>query len=369
MIRGWLKARYYIGGRYADRNLGTLRQLRWLVGLAVSAVAFYVAFVGVEWGPVRRSLLDADYLPLAATIPLLITLFFIRAQRWRLLLRPESDVSLLSAFWALNVGYFASVLLPLQLGELVRAYVLGETQGIAKVRLLSTIAVERVLDVLVLLALLGVLIPFVDLPSAALVTVVFVFLLALGLGLAILVAVVDRPRAEMSISRLGGLLPRRVRATGLRWGNSLLDGTTALSHPRIFAQVLVWTLLSWFTSATVIYLIMRAFSLDVPVAAAPFLLVATTFGFFVPSSPAAIGVYDAISIRSLTTVFSVAQEPATAYALTAHAIYMLPSSILGGVYIVWQSISLRWVQAWGEATDTVTSAPARGQSATGERRA
>lgn len=369
MKRDRLMACYYIGGRYADRNWGTMRHLRWFVGLAVSAAALYAAFVGVEWGPVRESLLDANYLPLAATIPLLITLFFIRAQRWRLLLQPESNVSLLSTFGALNVGYLASVILPLQLGELARAYVLGETQGIAKVRLLSTIAVERVLDVLVLLVLLGVLIPFVDLPDAALVTAILVFLLALGLALVILVTVVDRPRAEASIKRLGRLLPRSVRATGLRWGSSLLDGTTALSHPRIFAKVLFWTLLSWFTSATVIYLIMQAFSLDVPVAAAPFVLVATTFGFFVPSSPAAIGVYDAISIRSLTTVFSVAQESATAYALVAHAIYVLPSAVLGGAYLAWQGISLRWVRAWGEASDTAASTHATAHSATGEPQA
>ena len=83
-----------------------------------------------------------------------------------------------------------------------------------------------------------------------------------------------------------------------------------------------------------------------PATAAPFLLVATSLGFFVPSSPGALGVYEAISIRSLETVFSVAQEQATSYALVAHAFYLIPPTILGAIFFWWHHLNLRRIQSW-----------------------
>ena len=48
----------------------------------------------------------------------------------------------------------ANNLLPFRSGELVRAYILGEQRKISKVSTLGTIAVERLLDVVVLMLFL-----------------------------------------------------------------------------------------------------------------------------------------------------------------------------------------------------------------------
>lgn len=123
-----------------------MRHIRWLVGLAVSAVALYVAFAGVEWRQIGTSLTEANYLLVLAALPILLAMIAMRAERWRLLFYPDKDIALSSTFGALNVGYMAGNVLPLQLGEVARAYVLGENEGIAKTRVLSTIAVERLID-------------------------------------------------------------------------------------------------------------------------------------------------------------------------------------------------------------------------------
>ena len=325
-----------------------MRHLRWAIGFVIGGIALYVAFAGVEWRTVGSALAEANYGLLLAALPLLVTLLIMRAQRWRLLFFPDTNIGLLSTFGALNIGYLAGLILPLQLGEVVRVYVLGEMAGVGKLRVLSTIAVERLLDVFVLLAFLGLLIPFVALPQAALVTAALLLGLVLAIGFVVAVAVLDRARFESWLERLLRYLPARVQGMARSGSGSLLDGLSALSHPKILLSVLFWTVSSWATSAFVIYMMLRAFSLDVPVAAAPFLLVATTFGFFVPSLPAAVGVYDAIAIRSLTTVFSVAQEPATSYALVAHALYMVPPMILGALFFWWYNLSLRRIGSWSE---------------------
>ncbi len=325
-----------------------MRHLRWLVGLVISAVALYVAFVGVEWRQVGTSLAEANYLLVLAVIPIMLAMIAMRAERWRLLFYPRKDIALSSTFGALSVGYMAGNVLPLQLGEVARAYVLGEDEGISKAHVLSTIAVERLIDIVVLLSILGLLIPFVDFPRAALFSAVLILIVAIVAIAVVVFAVVDRQRAGALLERILTLLPAwaapRLRPIAV----SALEGLSALSHLRVVALVLMWTVLSWASSATIIYLVLQAFSIDVPLTAAPFLLVATTFGFFIPSSPGAVGVYDIISIKTLTIVFSVAQEPAATYALVAHALYLLPPTILGAGYLLWRELKSRRARRRGE---------------------
>jgi uncharacterized protein (TIRG00374 family) len=319
--------------------------LRWVVGIIISAIALYIAFVGVDWPAVGDALGAANYWLLLAALPVLFAVILMRAQRWRLLFYPDTHISLRSAFGALNIGYMAGAILPLQLGEVARVYVLSDTEKLPPGRVLSTVAIERLLDVFALLTILVVLVPFIDLPAAAVVTAVVIFAGFIVFATIIVIAVLDRPRVERWWVRLLRLVPGRFRARVERLGQSLLDGLSALSNPRILFLVSFWTGVSWMTSSLVTYLALRAFSLDVPFAAAPFLLIATTFGFFVPSSPGAIGVYHAITIRSLTTVFSVPHDQATSYALVVHALYLIPPTVIGALFFWWNHLSLRRLQS------------------------
>jgi uncharacterized protein (TIRG00374 family) len=319
-------------------------QLRWIVGIVISLVALYIAFVGVEWRDVWTALQDANYWLLAPALPLLFVYVLMRAQRWRLLFYPDRRISLLATFGALNIGYMAGAVLPLQLGEIARVYVLSDQQKLKVGRVLSTIAVERLLDVFALLFLLCLLIPFVDLPAVAAVTSIIIAGVFVVPAAIVVAAVRDRPRVEGWAHWAVRRLPERFRDHALGMVHALLDGLSALSNPRVFVTVVFWTFASWMTSSCVVYLVMRAFSLDVPFAAAPFVLIATTLGFFIPSSPGAIGVYHAISVRTLTSVFDVAHDAAVSYTLVVHALYLIPVTALGACFFWWSHLSLRRLQ-------------------------
>jgi glycosyltransferase 2 family protein len=323
--------------------------IRWTIALAVSGVALFVAFRGVHWSGVGEALQEANYLVLAAAVPMLIVLIIFRAQRWRLLFRPDTSVRLSSAFAALNIGYMINNLLPFQIGELARAYVLGESENVSKVRALSTIAVERVLDTLTLLLMLGLLLPFVDLPRVAAAASGLILAVAIGAATLIAFAASDRNRAERWLNRLTDFLPSRLQETARGWVGSLLDGLSAVQRPRLMGLVVLWTAIAWLTAAGIFLTVLTAFDLDVPLTAAPFLLVATTFGFFVPSSPASIGVYDAISIRTLTEVFSVSHEEAVSYAIVAHVLFLLPATIMGATFFLMHHVSVHRIRSWGSS--------------------
>jgi uncharacterized membrane protein YbhN (UPF0104 family) len=328
----------------AARGVMVFRRAHLLLGVAVSAVALYLALRGVHWGEVGHAIGEADaWLIVAASLMFIVTTS-IRAYRWRLLLYSVDSLRLWHLFGALNVGYFMNNILPLQVGEVGRAYLLSELSGISTTRSLSTIVVERVLDVLVLLLMLLVLAPFVPVPAgarvpAALLAAAFV-VFASGLVLA------SRHRGPLPslIERGIDLAPAPSRPKLRQMAENGVHGFAVLADPARGLAAAGVTAAAWLTVGVTMYLGMRAFHLHLGYEAAMLVVIATTFGFFFPSTPGAFGVYHAIVIATLTQVFDVDKNLAVSFALVVHLVVYLPPVLIGTGVLwverrVWQRTS------------------------------
>lgn len=82
----------------------------------------------------------------------------VRAGRWTLLLRNAGERAGLASAWRIMmVGWFANGIFPAKPGDLYRAHLLGRAYRTPASKALGTIVTERVLDFIVLLALIDVL--------------------------------------------------------------------------------------------------------------------------------------------------------------------------------------------------------------------
>ncbi len=63
------------------------------------------------------------------------------------------------------MGYLINTILPGRLGEVARAYLLARLERIGLAVVLSSVAVDRVLEMTVLALMLGVVLPSIDLPE------------------------------------------------------------------------------------------------------------------------------------------------------------------------------------------------------------
>ena len=303
------------------------------IGLVVSLGSLVLAFRGLRWGSVGDALLDANYGLLALTVVLMLVSLVLRGQRWAVLFYPRRGMSLVSLTGALNVGYAFNNLLPLRVGELARAYVIGEAEDVSSAHALSTIVVERTLDTLTVVALLLITIPFIDAPDWVKGPAVLV---GLGfLGLAVLLAAVSaaQERAMALVSRAVRFLPERYRQRTVRAAESALEGFAVLRRPAVLVQAVGWSVASWLTSAALVFVTLRAFDLELSFTAALFVMGATSLGMIVPSSPGYIGVYHAIAIETLTSVFGVERADAAGFALVSHALFYLVPIIFAMAYL------------------------------------
>jgi uncharacterized protein (TIRG00374 family) len=233
---------------------------------------------------------------------------------------------------ALYLGYLANTVIPLRVGELVRAYLVGQTERASTSTALATVLIEKVFD-LGTMALLLVILGFVmQLPewarAAAVASGVGLCIAAVGLA----VTLVAREWALRVSAALEERLPplRRIRVTALL--SSFLDGLSFVRKPRLLATVVLWSIVMWAGSGVTVYLGLASVGVVIPPSVALFVLAVTNLGMAVPSAPGYVGVFHSAVVVALAP-YGVAPTAATAAAIVLHAV-IFGTFIVGGVFFL-----------------------------------
>lgn len=313
------------------------------VGLVVSAAALALALLGIDLRQVVETLAQAEYVYLIPVTAGMLAYLASRAVRWRLLLGP--GVSLSRCFWVTAIGYLVSNVLPFRLGDPARAVVIGRGGKVSTAAALSTVVVERVLDMLMVVALLAGLAPFVSGAGSA----VGAGLVAGGAALAasaVLLLLAFRPDwGRRAVRWVLGWVPRLDSERWARALDGLFDGLAPLRSGRRGLALLAWSVITWACVVAFHWAILRAFLPRPPALAAPFLVCVLGLGMAVPSSPGAVGVFHAVARYGLAVPFGVPTEEAVTIAFALHAFQYVVVSLLGLIGLAQESISLGWVQA------------------------
>ncbi len=98
-----------------------------------------------NWG---TALAHANLVPILIAIGIYIIGYLLRSLRWSILLKPIRASSAIDLLWVMVIGYFANNVLPLRIGELVRAHLCGKKFHISRTASLGTILLERIFDTL-----------------------------------------------------------------------------------------------------------------------------------------------------------------------------------------------------------------------------
>lgn len=309
--------------------------LRALLGLLVSALFLVLLLRQVNLSEVWNSLRGVEWQWLAlAAVPFALGLW-LRALRWRLVLRASVPVTQSEATSLMLVGLAANNLLPVRAGEIVRAVLVERRHGGSRVQVLATIVVERVFDGLVLALFLAVVLATADGNDV-------LQLLAVVMGLGFVVAatvlawIAARPEvANRELVRLLGVVPTRVRPEARRWMGNFVAGLSQLRGLQGWTAVLLASVGAWGLEAVTYWFVGEGFGLGL----APWLYLgvagAANLAIAAPSTSGGIGPFEFFA-REMLVVFGATSEVATAYALALHALILVPV-VIAGLLLLWQS--------------------------------
>jgi uncharacterized protein (TIRG00374 family) len=312
--------------------------LKWVVYAIAAAALVYVVW-NLNLSDLRRGISDMLWWPVVLAILLQIVPRVVQAWRWGYLLRPVKT-RMRMLLHAIYVGTLMNGILPLCPSDLVRGFMVARNTNTGTVRVLSSQAVERAADGLVLavvawLAIRGLRVPAaVDHALLALVALVAVMMLV---GL---VATLKHRRLHGYVESRDpvGRAGRKLKSASLE----LLGGARAVK---------AWTMpISISTGVgtvgmqvAVMWLMLYAYHIDLSLLQAAALFGIITIGTLVPNAPGKIGTWQFFCILGLG-LFGVPAAHAAGFSLVAFAIWTVPSLLLGVVALVVSPVS------WAELT-------------------
>lgn len=265
--------------------------------------------------------------------------YLIRAWRWQVLLSPIKKISFKTSLEILVIGFTANNLLPLRAGELVRAYLIGQKEGISKTSAFATVVAERLFDgiIIVSLTILGATV--ITLPLWVKNTIIFssvIFLLALC---AFIFLLFFNRQTMILVHFFLRLLPSTLKKRVEDLLNVFTAGIEFLRSPKRLFWVATTSLGIWLTEASFYYLAAISFGFDINFLHALFLKGILNLGILLPSAPGYLGTFEFFIVEGLA-LMGISETPALGYALVSHFVEFVAITVLGIFYWIRYGISL-----------------------------
>lgn len=309
------------------------KTFRLVLGVALAALFAWLTLRQVDAARLGKVLGAArpDYL--VAALALLCAGYACRIARWRIMLARENP----ALGWAdcagpLLAGFAANNVLPFRAGDLMRTFAFNARLGTTAGAVLATMLVERLLDLLMMILVLGAALWSFDFDLARLLGIGGpVLVLAAGAILVVLLF----PGLLKPATRVARALAARLPAAArLQDGIDKVTTTLAqLAGGHTMARLIAWSGAAWLAEGGVYWLAAQALaSIATPVGGWLALPVAT-LATLIPSTPGYVGTFDYFAALAMTAAGN-DQTAAAAYALLVHMILWLPPTALGGLYLV-----------------------------------
>ncbi|HEY0064992.1 MAG TPA: lysylphosphatidylglycerol synthase transmembrane domain-containing protein [Telluria sp.] len=303
-----------------------------LAGAAITVLCVVVIARQVKLADVMAAIEHFQWPYLVLGVLMLSAGYALRILRWSLLLRAsEPKVTFGNCVAPFLSSIALNNVLPLRLGDLVRAFVFPVAMGVPKIMATSSLVMERLIDLMTLLCCLALglfAIRTAQVPpmiSESAVTLAVVGGVALTL-------------CFLFSGALARLLGARAAAGGklakpLATAAGLLRGFEAMSRPRVLGTTLLISMLVWVGESGMFYFVMRGFGLDPTPVMALLVMAIATLSTLVPSSPGYVGPFHLAAFTAISLVGGTAAQ-AGSYAVLSHLALWLPTTLAGALAIL-----------------------------------
>ena len=305
------------------------------------------------WAEMRRA---RPLLLLAAVIVTGAT-YVLRALRWQYVLAPLGHAHFKNAFRATVIGFAATFLLPARAGEVIRPLLLARREGLPATATFATIILERLMDMVTVLALFAVFVLTADPATVSAQPAHLARVKAGGLlaaaaaAVALTVAFVAAGHPERLgrwALRIERVLPARLARMVAKFVESFTQGLGVLRQPRRLVVSLALSVPLWMSIAAGIWLTSLAFHITFPYVGSFLVMTILVVGVAMPT-PGAVGGFHAAYQIAVQSFFGAPDDRAIGAAIVLHAVSFVPVTLLGLVFMARDGLSLSRAQALAAA--------------------
>jgi glycosyltransferase 2 family protein len=324
----------------SDRKSRLIPIVRSIILLGLALLLLFFAFRGVSLRKVYQEILKSKAGWVLLSLLISLVALVVRAHRWNFLIEPLGyRPTLRNTTYSVMVGYFANLAFP-RLGEITRCGSLSTAEGIPFNKLLGTVVVERIIDVLSLLLCIFIvgIIEFNRLGN----------FLSKNLAEPLLGRLKTITSTNTGVvSLVGGLLLVIVllvlfiryskRKSGTKWAamiDGFLKGLMSIRNLKkpwlfIFHSLFIWVL---YYLSVYVCLFALPFTSNLGLSAALFLLVAGGIGMSAPVQ-GGIGAYHLLVSQGLL-LYGISLEDGLSFATLLHSLQLVTVIVTGSIALL-----------------------------------
>lgn len=244
---------------------------------------------------------------------ILCAVHFFRAYRWVYLLRPLADNEAIKTATLLSVafvGFFAIMVFPLRMGEFVRPYLISKRTKISMSSAFGTIAIERVVDGLLLSGILTFclfFLPFSDENYSWVRSTGFLTLVVFVVAMLVLIITIYKGNTAVDFfSKIGSRVWKKGSEKVANVLREFLRGLSVFPNLRYLIPFLIISLLYWGINGFGMWLFAQSCGLPISVIGGFTIMTMLGVGILFPTGPGHFGnfqvaVWLALTLQGLST--------------------------------------------------------------------
>lgn len=299
---------------------------------------------------------------LLGTLALYVVLHFFRAWRWNNLLRPMGVSLPTGKLLAISsVGFMAILALPARLGEFVRPALLRQKGKVSASAVLGTVAVERIVDGLVVSLLvfgcsLAIHLSHPAVEKPWMMPMAYISLAVFLAATTFLAFALRWPRLTTRFAVKMTLLDRLAPSLAAKIEQKLYDlirGFLVLKDWSNLVWFCVWSVVYWTANGLSMWVLARGMGLDLSLVGAFATMGIIAVGISLPNSPGLVGQFHWLTTLGLSLYVSdeIAHTTGLAYAIVLHGIQVLWYVGVGALAMFTSHVSFADVLASRRAVD------------------
>jgi glycosyltransferase 2 family protein len=311
--------------------------LRLVIGLALSAVCLYFVFRNIKFAEVEQALSTFRWPFLIVGVASLAVGYTARIYRWRMLLAACGPAVTTRACAS---PFLASIalnnVLPFRLGDVVRALVFPAALGVTRTAATATLVLERLVDLLTLLACLAVAASFF--PAGALpAAVVDIVIVVATLGSVALLCLVLFTGLIVRLVRwfadkLEHKAPPKI-VMAVKAAADLAAALGSISQLHTIVAALGISFVAWAGELGLYLSLMHGIGMTFSLPGGLLLMSMATIATLVPSSPGYVGPYH-LAAFTAAHLMGGSSSQAMTLAVLCHLGVWLPTTIAGAIVMV-----------------------------------
>ncbi|MFX0137939.1 MAG: lysylphosphatidylglycerol synthase transmembrane domain-containing protein [Candidatus Hodarchaeota archaeon] len=260
-----------------------------------------------------------------------IIMYFLRSLRWKIILSPIENITVIESFNLCMTNYFINFLIPVHAGELAKSMLLKKMKGTPVSKSLPSIYIDKATDLLPILLLL-IMAPFLKSKISSvsyIVSGICLFLLLFFMFILIFI-VYKKNTALIWIEKTFFFLPDTLKIKLKNFFALLIEGLSSISRlSNRLLEIIGLTILAVIINCYFMWLFFYAFGVEVPILTILIGYLLLNASFILPAPPGFSGSLELTFVIIFTFLFGYDKNLISAIAVSSHVFIAILFGLFG----------------------------------------